>query len=71
MSVLNSFTKIRESLFWRISGLFSLIFVLLGIAYIVITISVAKRYSDETTQKLNANVASHMLKHVTPFINGR
>jgi len=48
-----------------------LIFVLLGIAYIVITISVAKRYSDETTQKLNANVASHMLKHVTPFINGK
>jgi len=71
MSILNSFTKIRKSLYWRISGLFLLIFVLLGIAYIVITISFAKRYSDETTQKLNANVASHMLKHVRPFINGK
>ncbi|HMI66435.1 MAG TPA: HAMP domain-containing sensor histidine kinase [Cyclobacteriaceae bacterium] len=68
---LQPFTRIRESLFWRISGLFLLIFVLLGIAFVVITISLAKRYSDETTQKLNANVASHMLKHVTPFINGQ
>lgn len=48
-----------------------MIFVLLGIAYVVITISLAKRYADETTQKLNANVASHMLKHVRPFINGK
>jgi len=74
MRKLNSpkpFTRIRESLFWRISGLFLLIFVLLGIAFVVITIVLAKRYSDETTQKLNANVAPHMLKHVTPFINGQ
>lgn len=71
MNALRSFKRIRESLFWRISGLFLLIFVLLGIAYVVITISLAKRYSDETTQKLNANVASHMLKHVKPFINGQ
>jgi signal transduction histidine kinase len=65
------FARIRKSLFWRISGLFLLIFILLGIAYVVITISLAKRYSDETTQKLNANVAPHMLKHVKPFINGQ
>ncbi len=71
MSTANYFTRIRESLFWRISGLFLLIFVLLAIAYVVITISLAKRYADETTQKLNANVASHMLKHVKPFMNGR
>lgn len=71
MSIPNSFRRIRESLFWRISGLFLLIFVLLGIVYVIVTISLAKRYSDETTQRLNANVASHMLKHVKPFINGQ
>jgi len=71
MSIYKSFRKIRESLFWRISGLFLLIFVLLGVAYVVITISLAKRYSDETTQKLNAHVASHMLKHVKPFVHGQ
>ena len=31
----------------------------------------AKRYSDETTQKLNAHVASHMLLEVNPFVDGK
>ena len=55
------FTRIKESLFWKISILFFLILLLLGVSYTLITISTAKSYSDETTQKLNANVASHML----------
>lgn len=63
-------SRLRESLFWRISILFFLILLLVGIAYIVITISTAKRYSDETTQRLNANVAELMLKEVNPFVNG-
>ena len=65
------FTRTKESLFWKISILFFLILVLLGVSYTMITISTAKRYSDETTQKLNANVASHMLLEVTPFVNGK
>lgn len=65
------FTRIKESLFWRIAVLFFLILVLLGASYTVITISMAKRYSDETTQKLNADVASQMLLEVTPFVNGK
>ncbi len=31
----------------------------------------AKRYSDETTQRLNAHVASHMLLEVNPFVDGK
>ena len=65
------YTRVKESLFWRISILFFLILVLLGVTYTVITISMAKRYSDETTQKLNAHVASHMLLEVTPFVDGK
>ena len=65
------FTRTKESLFWKISILFFLILVLLGVSYTMITISTAKRYSDETTQKLNANVASHMLLEVNPFVNGK
>jgi signal transduction histidine kinase len=65
------FTRIKESLFWRISILFFLILVLLGVSYTVITISMAKKYSDETTQRLNANVASHMLLEVNPFVDGK
>jgi signal transduction histidine kinase len=63
--------RLKHSLFWRITLLFFLILVLLGITYTIITISTAKRYSDETTQKLNANVAAHMLLEVTPFVNGK
>lgn len=65
------FQRIRESLFWRISILFFLILLLLGVSYTVMTISMAKRYSDETTQRLNAGVASHMLLEVTPFLDGK
>lgn len=71
MSTDSFFTRIKESLFWRISILFFLILVLLGVSYTVITISMAKQYSDETTQRLNANVASHMLLEVNPFVDGK
>ena len=64
-------SRIKGSLFWRISGLLLLIFVVLGIAFDIITITLARRYADESMQKLNANVASHMLNHVKPFVNGR
>lgn len=61
------FQQLKRSLYWRISALLLSIFVLLGIAYIVLTITLAQKYSDETTQKLHAHVAAHMLKHVKPF----
>jgi predicted membrane protein len=66
-----NFRQIRESLFWKISILFFLILILLGISYTMITISMARRYADETTQRLNANVASHMLLEVNPFVGGK
>jgi signal transduction histidine kinase len=62
---------VRESLFWKISILFFLILVLLGGGYTMITISMASRYFDETTQRLNANVASLMLLEVNPFVEGQ
>jgi signal transduction histidine kinase len=65
------YTRVKESLFWKISILFFLILVFLGVSYTLITISMAKRYSDETTQKLNAHVASHMLLEVNPFVDGK
>lgn len=67
----SALTRFKDSLYWKISILFFLLLILLGISYTVITISMAKRYSDETTQKLNAHVASHMLLEVTPFTDGK
>ena len=61
----------RASLFWRISlGLFFILF-LLGISYAAITAYSARNYFNETTQKLHANVAEHMLLEVSPFVDGK
>lgn len=61
---------LRHSLLWRLSAVFLFLLLLLGLAYLVITTVAANRYFQETTQKLNANVASEMLLEVEPFVNG-
>ncbi|MCF8338567.1 MAG: HAMP domain-containing histidine kinase [Bacteroidales bacterium] len=63
--------KQRKSLYWRISLVFLLILLLLGLAYVTITTYAASRYYQETTQRLNADVAQKMLKEVDPFKNGK
>jgi signal transduction histidine kinase len=64
-------TNLPKSLFWRISLSFLLLLLLLGLAYILITAFAADRYFKETTQRLNAHVAEHMLLEVNPFVNGQ
>lgn len=61
---------LRHSLLWRLSAAFLCLLLLLGLAYMIITTVAANRYYQETTQKLNANVASEMLLEVDPFVNG-
>lgn len=56
---------------WRLSGGLLLLLILLGIAYVSITTYSARKYYQETTQRLNANVAHHMLLEVNPFENGQ
>ncbi len=60
----------RKSLLWRLSGALLLLLILLGIAYVSITTYSARKYYQETTQRLNGNVAEHMLIEVNPFTNG-
>ncbi len=62
---------IKNSLFWKISGVFLLLSMLIGIAYVFITAYTSQKYYAETTQRLNANVAEHMLLEVAPFENGQ
>lgn len=64
------FSSLRSSLFWRISAAFLLILVLLGLAYVSITAYSARKYFQETTQRLHASVAEEMLKEVNPFVDG-
>ncbi len=63
--------KIWNSLYWRISALLLLIFVVLGLLYIVIAVNSSREYFAETTQKLNADVAEHLLHEVNPFVEGK
>lgn len=71
MGIGKIYRKIKESLYWKISGLFLILLILIGVAYVVSTISLTRKYFDEATQRLNANVAKEMLREVTPFIEGK
>lgn len=62
--------SLKNSLFWRLSLTFLLLFLILGLAYIFITTVAAKRYFDETTQKLNADVAKQLVQEINPFEDG-
>ncbi|HYW94126.1 MAG TPA: HAMP domain-containing sensor histidine kinase [Bacteroidales bacterium] len=59
-----------KSLYWRISMSFLAILIILGLAYVLITVIATNRYYNETTQRLNAHVAESMLAEVSPFTNG-
>lgn len=59
-----------HSLIWRLSLALMLLLILLGVSYVLITATSARKYYQETTQRLNANVAEHMLLEVQPFVNG-
>ena len=60
-----------KSLFWRISLVFTLVMMVVGFAYIMITTVASKNYFLETTQKLNASVAEYLVKEAPPFKNGK
>lgn len=64
-------SSLRNSLFWRLSATFFVLLLLVGIAYTYIVTIASNRYYHETTQKLNADVAKHLLHEIKPFENGK
>jgi signal transduction histidine kinase len=62
--------SLRNSLFLKISAALLLVISLLGIAYVLITANAAAEYYKETTQRLNASVAEHLLHEVNPIAGG-
>lgn len=61
----------KNSFFIRLSVIFVLILLLLGITYVYFTVITAQNYFQETTQKLNSHVAESMLQEVQPFVDGK
>jgi len=63
--------RIFDSLYWRISGIFLLLFLIVGLAYVVITVQTAEQYFLQKQQRLNAHIGEQMIKEVQPFVDGR
>ncbi len=61
----------RNSLFLKFALALVLMLLLVGAAYVMITAYVAREYYKETTQRLNAHVAEHLLHEVSPFVDGK
>lgn len=49
-----------NSLYWKISAVFLLILMIISAVYIYISVITAEMYFQETRQKLDLNVASHI-----------
>ncbi|UZR97250.1 sensor histidine kinase [Chondrinema litorale] len=64
-------SKIAHSLFWRIAATLLLLLSFLGVSYVLITAYMARQYYQETTQRLNADVAQHLIEEVQPFVDGK
>ena len=61
----------KNSFFFRLSIIFIIVLLLLGLTYTYFVAITAKNYFQETTQKLNSNVAESMLLEVKPFVDGK
>lgn len=62
--------NLRKSLYWRLSLSFLLILLIVAFAYIIIATIASNKYFQETTQRLNSEVADYLLKETPPFKNG-
>lgn len=65
-------TILSNKFITKLSISFFLIILLMGITYIVLSIYFGNKFQEETTQKLNANVAEHLIdekfKDASPFL---
>jgi len=58
-------------LFWRISAIFFVLLVFIGLSFVYITVHYSGVYFEEINQRLNKNTAADIAAHSTPFTNGK
>ncbi len=58
-------------LFWKITGVFSALLIILGLAYMLIATRLSKSYYTMAHQELYGNIASHLAGFTHPFKNGK
>lgn len=59
--------KIFNSLYWKLSGTFLLLLLLLGLVYIWISTTYTNRYFQEVHQRLNKDLAQFTVDHIKTF----
>ncbi len=60
-----------NNLFLRISAVFFVLLVFIGLSFVFITVHYSNRYFEEVNQHLNKNIAADIAAHSTPFTNGK
>ena len=63
-------SKLFNTLYWKISAIFLAALVILAGVYIYISVNSATVYYEEVNQRLNAALAEHTVKEISPFVNG-
>lgn len=63
-------TNFFNTLFWKLSAAFSVILILLSAIFIYISVFSAEMYFQETRQKLDTEIASHIAEENQCFIDG-
>ena len=64
--------KIFSSLYWKIAATFLVLLVVIGGAYVFITIETVQAYFQEKNQRLHADLAEHVVSEVKPsYTNGQ
>ena len=63
-------TSFFNSLYWKIAAIFLITLLVLSVIYLYISVYTAEMYFQETSQKLNAEIAPHIAGDNQCFVNG-
>ena len=63
-------SKSNNLFYWKISGVFLLLLIVLGVGYVMITSFVAERYHQEVNQRLYGTIADSTTNNVKILPNG-
>lgn len=61
--------RFTSSLYWKISCIFLVLLSLLSLSYVYITVVSARKYFETSHQRLNREVAAHIARFSSPFLN--
>jgi signal transduction histidine kinase len=62
--------KLFKSLYWKISAVFFLLLVIVGVMFIYISVDYSNKFADQINQRLNRNTAKNILERNPTFYNG-